>query len=216
LTASLLASLINRTERKTEKLIRTRKKRSCSKETVRSTVSPSITPALFHFRSRLKTYLTNLSRHISSGLTTDYTDFMTGPFLLSISGICFWTTVSLQTGFPAALYYQTVICPVRLSVTLVYCGGQTVGWIKMKLGMQVGLVPGHCVRWDPAPPQRCKVSPNLRPMSVVAKRLDGSRSHKTCTAAPTFWPMSIVAKRPDGSRCHLVWRYRPRHWPNCV
>jgi len=31
-----------------------------------------------------------------------------------------------------------------LSVTLVYCG-QTVGWIKMKLGMQVGLGPGHIV-----------------------------------------------------------------------
>jgi len=23
---------------------------------------------------------------------------------------------------------------------------------------------------------------------------------------PQFWPMSIVAKRLDGSRCHLVWR----------
>jgi len=23
-----------------------------------------------------------------------------------------------------------------------------------------------------------------------------------------IWPMSIVAKRLDGSRCHLVWRYR--------
>jgi len=33
------------------------------------------------------------------------------------------------------------VCPV-LSVTLVYCG-QTVGWINMKLGMQVGLGPGH-------------------------------------------------------------------------
>jgi len=31
-----------------------------------------------------------------------------------------------------------------LSVTLVYCG-QTVAWIKMKLGMQVGLGPGHIV-----------------------------------------------------------------------
>jgi len=29
-------------------------------------------------------------------------------------------------------------------VTLVYCG-QTVGWIKVKLGMQVGLGPGHTV-----------------------------------------------------------------------
>jgi len=39
-------------------------------------------------------------------------------------------------------------CPVcsdgMLSVTLVYCG-QTVVWIKMKLGMQVGLSPGHIV-----------------------------------------------------------------------
>jgi len=37
--------------------------------------------------------------------------------------------------------------------TLVYCG-QTVGWIKMKLGMQVGvgLSPGHNVLdGDPAP-----------------------------------------------------------------
>jgi len=38
-----------------------------------------------------------------------------------------------------------------LSVTLVYCG-QTVGWIKMKLGTQVGLGPGHIVlHGDSAP-----------------------------------------------------------------
>ena len=42
------------------------------------------------------------------------------------------------------------VCPV-LSVTLVYVG-QTVGRIKMKLGKQVGLGPGHIVLdWDPAP-----------------------------------------------------------------
>ena len=42
------------------------------------------------------------------------------------------------------------VCPVCLSVTLVYCG-QMVGWIKMKLGMRVGLGPGHIVLdWDPA------------------------------------------------------------------
>jgi len=35
--------------------------------------------------------------------------------------------------------YQTVVC---LSVLLVYCG-QTVGWIKIKLGTEVGLGPGH-------------------------------------------------------------------------
>ena len=43
------------------------------------------------------------------------------------------------------------VCSVCLSVTLVYCG-QTVRWIKMKLGMQVGLGPAHIVLdGDPAP-----------------------------------------------------------------
>jgi len=69
-------------------------------------------------------------------------------------------------------------CPVRLfclscqSVTLVCCG-QTVGRIKMKLGVQVGLVPGNIVLdGDPAPPKK-GTAPNFRLMSVVAKRLDG-------------------------------------------
>jgi len=40
---------------------------------------------------------------------------------------------------------------------LVYCG-QTVGWIKMKLGMQVGLGPGDFVLdRDPAPPPMAHV-----------------------------------------------------------
>jgi len=45
-----------------------------------------------------------------------------------------------------ALCYWTLVCLscLCLSVTLVYCG-QTVGWIKMKLGMEVGLRPGHIV-----------------------------------------------------------------------
>jgi len=43
------------------------------------------------------------------------------------------------------------VCPVCLSVTLVYCG-LTVGWIKMKLGTEVGLGPGDIVLdGDPAP-----------------------------------------------------------------
>ena len=44
-----------------------------------------------------------------------------------------------------ALCYRTVVCPVCpvcLSATFVNCG-QTVGRIKMKLGMQVGFGPGH-------------------------------------------------------------------------
>jgi len=45
---------------------------------------------------------------------------------------------------PFTLCYQTVLLSVLscLSVTFVYCG-QTVEWIKVKLGMQVGL--GHIV-----------------------------------------------------------------------
>jgi len=55
-----------------------------------------------------------------------------------------------------------------LPVALMY-SNQTVGLIKMKLGTEVGLGPGHIVRWGP--------SPNFRPTTVVAKRLDGSRCH---------------------------------------
>jgi len=78
--------------------------------------------------------------------------------------------------------YRTVVLSVCLSVclsvTLVYCG-QTVEWIKMKLGMEIGLRPGHIVLGgDPAPlPKKGGTAPNFRPMSVVAKRLDGSECH---------------------------------------
>ena len=62
-----------------------------------------------------------------------------------------------------ALCYRAVACPVctALSVTLVYCG-QTVGRIKMKLGRQVGLGPGHIVLGgDPAPPRPKGQSPQF-------------------------------------------------------
>ena len=60
----------------------------------------------------------------------------------------------------------------------VYCG-QTVGWIKMPLGTEVGLGPGHIVlQENPVPSsQKGGIAPNFRPMSSVAKRLDGSRCH---------------------------------------
>jgi len=56
---------------------------------------------------------------------------------------------------------------------------QMIGWIKMKLGMEVGVCPDHIVLDEnPATlPQRVQPSPNFRPMSVVAKRLDGTRCH---------------------------------------
>jgi len=63
----------------------------------------------------------------------------------------------------------------------VYCA-QRAGWIKMPLGTMVGLSPDNIVLdEDPAPP------PSL------AKG-----------TATKFLAMSVVAKRLDGSRCHLV------------
>jgi len=60
-----------------------------------------------------------------------------------------------------------------LSVTLVYCV-QTVVWIKMKLGMQVGLGSDHMVLdVDPAlSPEKGvqQPAPSFRPLSVVARR----------------------------------------------
>ena len=92
------------------------------------------------------------------------------------------------------------------------------------------LGPGHIVLdGNPAPLLQRGTAPNFWPMSVVAKRLDGSRCHlvggrprptrhcvrwrlssppqKWGIAASNFRPMSVVAKRLDGSRCHAV---RPR------
>ena len=50
---------------------------------------------------------------------------------------------------------QLSVLSVCLSVTLVYCG-QTVGWIKMPLGTEVGIGPGDIVLyrdlWGPRSP----------------------------------------------------------------
>ena len=93
----------------------------------------------------------------------------------------FWATVCIKV-LPVLsdndLSVLSVCLSVCLSVTFVH-SGQTVGRIKMKLGVQAGLGPGHIVLdGDPAsPPQRGTAPPNFRSMSVVAKRLDGSRGH---------------------------------------
>jgi len=55
------------------------------------------------------------------------------------------------------------LCLSCLSVTLVYCG-QTVGWIKMKLGTEVGLGSGHIVLdRDPVPPSPKGTAPVFGP-----------------------------------------------------
>jgi len=57
----------------------------------------------------------------------------------------------------------------------VYCG-QTAGWIKMPLGVEVGLGLRHIVfDVDPATPRKKAhpLPPNFWPMSIVAKWVDG-------------------------------------------
>ena len=103
-------------------------------------------------------------------------------------------------------------CPV-LPVTFVYCG-QTVGRIKMKLGVHVGaqppplifgpylLRPNGCMDQDatwyggrPRPRQLCVRG---GPRSTLPKKGQSS--------LPNFRPISVVVKRLHASRCHLVWR----------
>jgi len=66
----------------------------------------------------------------------------------------------------------------------------------MLLGTEVGLGPGHIVLdGDPAPPPKGAQPPIFGPCLLWPLK-----GH-----SPQFWTMSVVAKRLDGSRCHLVW-----------
>ena len=66
---------------------------------------------------------------------------------------------------------MSVCLSVCLSVTLVYCG-QTVEWIKMPIGAEVGIGPGDTVLdGDPAAPaERSRAAPTFRLMHILAKR----------------------------------------------
>jgi len=69
------------------------------------------------------------------------------------------------THYPIGPLSVYLSCPSVLSLTLVYCG-QTVGWTKMKLGIEVGLGPtiSHIVLdGDPAPSPKGGTSRNFRP-----------------------------------------------------
>ena len=106
-----------------------------------------------------------------------------------------------------------------------YCG-QMAAWIKMSLGMELGLGPARrlCVRRGPRPlPKRgrspqifgpCLLRPNGwidedRPqprLLCVTWRPSPSPTKRGRSPLPNFRPISIVAERLDASRCHLVWR----------
>jgi len=76
---------------------------------------------------------------------------------------------------PATLCYmetQLTLKGARPQVSAnVYCG-QTAGWMKVTLGTEIDLSPGHIVLdGDPAPPERGTAAgraPFFRPMSIVA------------------------------------------------
>jgi len=93
--------------------------------------------------------------------------------------LSFWATVT-RNGFPSA------VLSVCLSVTLVYCG-QTVGLIKMPLGMEVSLGPGDTVLdWDQLPRKGTQQPPHFRPMSIVAKRSPISASAELLLSMEIF------------------------------
>jgi len=104
----------------------------------------------------------------------------------------FWATFVKQ--LPPC--YQTVVCPVYLSLTLVYCG-EMVEWIRMPLGMEVGLGPGHIV-----------LNGELGPGSPLKKggRAQPSPLFGPCLLWPNGWMDQDVTWYRD--------RSRPR--PHCV
>jgi len=101
--------------------------------------------------------------------------------------------------------------------------GYTAGWIRMSFSTEVGLRPDHIVLdGDPAPPppkkkQGGRSSPSIRPMSIVAKRLDGSRCHLLQTYRPAAKARLSYCVRwdpasPSQKRDSLLWpNGRPSH-----
>ena len=80
-------------------------------------------------------------------------------------------------------------CLSALSVTLVCCG-QTVRWIKMKLGMELGLGPGHIVLdGDPAPTIRQKKRRGHRQ----------ERNHVFKVGGPIPWSRLLYRTNTDGN-----------------
>ena len=112
-----------------------------------------------------------------------------------------------------------------------YCD-QTAGWIKMALGMEVGLSQDDFVlHGDPVPLPKSGAQPPPQfsahfycvqtaacikmPLGMEVGLIPGdfvfdgdpATPRKNGTPSPpNFWPMSLVAKWLDGSRCNLVRR----------
>jgi len=94
-------------------------------------------------------------------------------------------------------------CLSVLSMTLVY-GGQTLGWIKMKLGVEVGLGPGHIVLdgAQPPPPEKGvqQTSHSFRPMYIVAKRWPISATAELLLFSHGLLFLGCIAPLPKGAQ----------------
>jgi len=82
------------------------------------------------------------------------------------------------------------------------CCGQMAGWIRMPLGRELGVDPSGSVRWGPSSPplkrgHTERPLPNFRPMSIVAKRLDGPRQHLLGTKVGLGPGNTVLDGNPD-------------------
>ena len=134
----------------------------CPTPSMRRSVSrwPAIYSFLFIIKvakSKKATQPQNLTRQAKQSFSVNISHLLGRPFVKRFAGF-------------SHCYRTVVFCRACLSVTLEYCG-QTVGWIRVPLGMEVGLGPagGIVLDGDPAP-LKAQQPPTLRPMSVAAKR----------------------------------------------
>ena len=71
---------------------------------------------------------------------------------------------NVLNGDPAASPKRAHAAPSHQKKFGHVCCGETAGWIKMQLGTDVGLSPGHTVLGDPAPlPKGAQPPPNFGP-----------------------------------------------------
>jgi len=129
---------------------------------------------------------------------------------------------------------QTVVCPVCVwDVGAVWpnsCMDEDETWHAGRPQPRT-----RCVRWGlSSPSPKGAQPPNFRPISVVAKWLDGSTCHLVCLrpgdfvldgdaapcpkrggVSPNFRSTFIMAKRLHGSRFHLVRRYASTYTTLC-
>jgi len=122
-----------------------------------------------------------------------------------------YRTYNVFSGTLDPTHYHYCYRTVVLSVTLVHCG-QTVGWIKMKLDMEVDLAHTYCDQIAGWIPLGMKVG--LGPGDFVLDA-DPAPLFKKGAQPLNFPPKSIVAKLLDGSRWQLAWRWASVHATLC-